>query len=146
MSLKRAVLAGIVGTVVMTALMLAGPMVGLPKLAIGELLSTLLAVSVAYLPISPLAGWAIHAAVGIALAILYAGIVIDKLRGTPAARGALYGFCIFLFAQAVFMPLVGAGLFSRGDVPMIVGSLIGHLGYGAVLGAIYGLPTQAARA
>jgi uncharacterized membrane protein YagU involved in acid resistance len=93
-----------------------------------------------------MAGWVIHVAVGIALAILYAGIVVHKLRGTPAARGALYGFCVFLFAQVVFMPLVGAGLFSRGDVPMIVGSLIGHLGYGAVLGAIYGLPTQAARA
>jgi uncharacterized membrane protein YagU involved in acid resistance len=146
MNVKRAVLGGIVGTAVMTALMLAGPMVGLPKLAIGELLSTFLAVSVAYLPIGPLAGWAIHAAVGIALAILYAGIVIEKLPGTPAARGALYGFFIFLFAQAVFMPLVGAGLFSRGDVAMIVGSLIGHLGYGAVLGAIYDLPTQAARA
>lgn len=29
---------------------------------------------------------------------------------------------------------------------MIVGSLTGHLGYGAVVGAIYGLPTRATRA
>ena len=140
MSLKRAVLAGLVGTAVMTALMLAGPILGLPKLAIGQLLSTLLSVSVAYLPIGPAAGWAIHVAVGVAWAILYAAFVVQRLPGRPAARGAVYGFFIFLIAQVVFMPLVGAGLFSRGDASMIVGSFLGHLVYGTLVGAIYGLP------
>jgi hypothetical protein len=30
----------------------------------------------------------------------------------------------------VFMPLVGGGFFSRGDLELITGSLLGHLLYG----------------
>jgi hypothetical protein len=135
---------GIIGTAVMTGLMLTGPILGVPRLAIGELLSTLLAVSVAHLPIGPAAGWAIHAAFGIALGLVYAGFFATRLPGRPGMRGAIYGVLVFLVAQLVFMPLVGAGLFSRGDVPMILGSLIGHLVYGGLLGAIYGEPASAA--
>jgi hypothetical protein len=59
------------------------------------------------------------------------------------ARGVLYGFLIFIVAQLVFMPAVGAGVFSRGDVSMILGSLIGHLVYGGLVGGIYGGPRLA---
>jgi hypothetical protein len=41
------------------------------------------------------------------------------------------------------MPLVGAGVFSNGDVELLVGSLFGHVLYGVVMGWIYGLsPTS----
>jgi hypothetical protein len=56
-------------------------------------------------------------------------------------RGALYGMMVFVLAQLVFTPLVGGGVFSRGDLEMIAGSLLGHLVYGAVVGWIYGLPS-----
>jgi uncharacterized membrane protein YagU involved in acid resistance len=140
MDVKRAVAAGVIGTAVMTVLLLWAPSVGLPKLAIGELLSTFLAVSVAVLRVGPTGGWVIHGLVGITFALLYAGIFVKLLPGKPAARGALYGFLIFLLAQLVFMPAVGGGVFSRGDVPMILGSLIGHLAYGGLVGGIYGEP------
>jgi hypothetical protein len=145
MNLKRAVAAGLVGTAVMTFLMLAAPVVGLPRLAIGQLLSTVLAVSVALLPIGPAAGWALHVAFGVLLAIIYAGVFVGRLPGKPVMRGALYGVLVFLAAELVFMPLVGAGVFSRGDVPMILGSLLGHLVYGSLVGVIYGEPSPAAR-
>jgi hypothetical protein len=48
---------------------------------------------------------------------------------------------VFVLAQLVFMPLVGGGIFSRGDLEMIAGSLLGHLVYGAVVGWIYGHPS-----
>jgi uncharacterized membrane protein YagU involved in acid resistance len=144
MNVKRAVAAGLVGTTVMTGLMLVAPMVGLPRMAIGELLSTLLAVSTAFLPTGPAVGWLIHAAFGVALALIYAGVFAGRLPGKPIARGALYGFLVFLLAQLLFMPLVGGGVFSRGEVPMILGSLIGHLVYGGLVGAIYGDPMRAA--
>ena len=140
MNLKRAVAAGLVGTAVMTCLMLVAPVVGLPRLAIGQLLSTLLAVSIAFLPIGPAAGWALHVAFGVLLAIIYAAAFAGRLPGSPLARGALYGFLVFVLAQLTFMPLVGAGVFSRGDVPMILGSLLGHLVYGGLVGIIYGEP------
>jgi hypothetical protein len=140
MDVKRAVAAGVVGTAVMTVLLLWAPLVGLPKLAIGELLSTFLAVSVAVLRVGPVGGWVIHGLVGIALALVYAGVFAKVLPGKPVVRGAFYGFLVFLLAQLVFMPAVGAGVFSRGDVAMIVGSLIGHLVYGGLVGGIYGEP------
>jgi hypothetical protein len=143
MDVKRAVAAGAVGTAVMTVLLLWAPWVGLPKLAIGELLSTFLAVSVAVFRVGPAGGWVIHGLVGIALALLYAGVFAKLLPGGPVARGVLYGFLIFIVAQLVFMPAVGAGVFSRGDVSMIVGSLIGHLVYGGLVGGIYGGPRLA---
>ena len=143
MNLKRAVAAGLVGTAVMTCLMLVAPIVGLPRLAIGQLLSTLLAVSIAFLPIGPAAGWALHVAFGVLLAIIYAAVFAGRLPGRPAARGALYGVLVFVLAQLTFMPLVGAGVFSRGDVPMILGSLLGHLVYGGLVGIIYGEPAAA---
>ena len=138
MDVKRAVAAGVIATAVMTVLLWWAPLVGLPKLAIGELLSTFLAVSVAVLRVGPIGGWVIHGLVGITFALLYAAAFMKLLPGRPIARGALYGFLIFLLAQLVFMPAVGAGVFSRGDVGMLVGSLVGHLAYGAVVGAIYG--------
>jgi uncharacterized membrane protein YagU involved in acid resistance len=140
MHVKRAVAGGVVGTAVMTVLLLWAPAVGLPKLAIGELLSTFLAVSVAVLRVGPTGGWVIHGLVGIMLALLYAGLFVKVLPGRPVVRGTLYGFLVFLVAQLVFMPAVGAGVFSRGDVAMIVGSLIGHLVYGGLVGGIYGEP------
>jgi len=143
MNLKRAVAAGVAGTAVMTVLLLWAPLVGLPKLAIGELLSTFLAVSVVVLRVGPVGGWLIHGLVGIGLAVLYGAIFAARLPGPPAARGALYGILVFLLAQLVFMPAVGAGVFSRGDPGMLVGSFIGHLVYGALVGAIYGEPRTA---
>lgn len=143
MNLKRAVAAGLVGTAVMTCLMLVAPVVGLPRLAIGQLLSTLLAVSIAFLPIGPATGWALHVAFGVLLAIIYAAAFAGRLPGPPLARGALYGILVFALAELTFMPLVGAGVFSRGDVPMILGSLLGHLVYGGLVGIIYGEPVSA---
>jgi uncharacterized membrane protein YagU involved in acid resistance len=140
MNVKRAVAAGVVGTAVMTAVLLWAPLAGLPKLAIGELLSTFLAVSVAVFRVGPVGGWVIHGLVGIALALVYAGVFAKRLPGPPVVRGMLYGSLVFIVAQLVFMPAVGAGVFSRGDVAMIVGSLIGHLVYGGLVGGIYGEP------
>lgn len=143
MDLKRAVAAGIAGTAVMTVVLLWAPLVGLPKLAIGELLSSSLAVSVVILRVGPIGGWLIHGIVGIALALLYGAVFATRLPGPPATRGSLYGILVFLLAQLVFMPAVGAGVFSRGDPGLLVGSFIGHLVYGALVGAIYGEPRTA---
>lgn len=57
--------------------------------------------------------------------------------GLPAVRGALYGLAPFLVAQIVVIPMMGMPSFS-GSVAMAMGSLIGHLIYGAIVGAVYG--------
>src|SRR5580765_4321212 len=138
MNPTRAAAAGLVGTGVMTALLLVEPSVGLPKIAMGQVLSTSLGLASAHLAIGPALGWVIHFVIGILLALIYAGVFDRRLPGTPLTRGMLYGTLVFVVAQLVFMPLVGGGVFSRGDVELLTGSLLGHLVYGGLIGWIYG--------
>jgi uncharacterized membrane protein YagU involved in acid resistance len=123
----------------MTALLLIEPSVGLPEIAIGQILSTALALAPAYLPFGPAVGWCLDLLAGVVFALVYAGVFERRLPGGALTRGALYGFMVFVLAQLVFMPLVGGGVFSRGNLAMIAGSLLGHLVYGGVVGWIYGL-------
>jgi len=139
MNATRAVAAGLIGTATMTALLLIEPSVGLPNIAIGQILSTALGLASAHLSSGPAIGWCIHFGVGVAFALVYAGVFARRLPGGPFVRGVLYGGLIFVLAQLVFMPLVGGGVFSRGDTEMIAGSLLGHLVYGGVVGWIYSL-------
>jgi len=84
-------------------------------------------------------GWAAHFMIGITLAAGYA-LVGSKLPGPGMARGALFGIAPYLMAQTIVMPMMGMPLFS-GSVAMAMGSLIGHLVYGMVIGGIYGEAT-----
>ena len=141
-NVRRAAVAGLIGTAAMTALWQAEMQLGLASLAVGDILSNLLSVITAHTVLGPLMGWVLHFTAGILLALLYAAWAGTR-RHVPVAWGLLYGTAIFLVAQLVFMPLVGAGLFSRGDPAMLVGSLVGHLVYGGLVGLIYGAPAPA---
>ena len=138
MNVTRAAAAGLIGTAVMTALLLIEPSIGLPKIAIGQILSSSLGLASAHLTIGPAIGWVIHFVVGMVLALIYAAAVRERLPGSPLARGVLYGLLVFVVAQLAFMPLVGAGVFSNGDVQLLTGSLLGHVVYGGLVGWIYG--------
>jgi uncharacterized membrane protein YagU involved in acid resistance len=138
MNAARATAAGLVGTGVMTALLLVEPSVGLPKIAMGQVLSTSLGLTSAHLPFGPALGWVLHFVIGMLLALLYAAAFDRRLPGNALTRGMLYGVLVFVVAQLVFMPLVGGGVFSHGDLELITGSLMGHLVYGGVTGWIYG--------
>ncbi len=141
MNVARAAVAGLVGTAAMTALLLVEPSVGLPKIAMGQVLSTSLGFTTAHLAAGPALGWVLHFVIGMVLAVVYAGAADGRLPGPAVVRGMLYGALVFLVAQVVFMPLVGGGLFSRGDLELIAGSLLGHLLYGGVVGwSYYGTP------
>jgi uncharacterized membrane protein YagU involved in acid resistance len=142
MDTKRAAMAGAIGTAVLTALWLVEPSIGLPRIAIGQILSTFMSVSVGHLNMGTAGGWIVHLGVGIVLALVYAKLFADRLPGRPAFRGAAYGVMVFLLSQAAFMPLVGSGFFSRGDVELLAGSLLGHIVFGAVIGWIYDLPAR----
>jgi len=138
MNLTRAAAAGAIATATMTTLLLIEPAVGLPEIAIGQLLSSSLSLPTAHLSVGPAGGWLIHFLVGIGWAIVYAGLLRRRLPGSPLVGGLVFGFLVFVVGQAIFLPLVGAGFFSRGDPSMLTGSLLGHLVFGGVLGWIYG--------
>ena len=131
----RAVLAGSVGTLVMTAVgLFAAPLMGLPPMNPAEMLAGAMGGNTAL-------GWGAHLMIGVSLAFGYA-IVAPALPGPGVARGAIYSVGPFLMAQILVMPIMGMPLFS-GSLAMATGSLVGHLVYGAVLGGIYGEGTDA---
>ncbi len=131
---KRAAIAGVIGTLAMTALLVAAPMMGLPPMNVGAMLGSVMGGSLVI-------GWMAHFVIGVGLALVYAVLFVNRLPGRGFVRGATYGVVPWLMAQLVVMPMMGAGFFS-GSFVSAAGSLMGHLVYGAVLGAIYGVPTD----
>ena len=143
MNKNRAIGAGLVATGTMTALLLIEPSIGLPQIAIGQLLSTSLGLTTALLPSGPAVGWILHFFIGSVLGLIYAGAFASRLPGGPITRGMLYGVLVFVVAQLVFMPMAGGGFFSGGDTQMLTGSLFGHLLFGAVVGWVYDVTAPA---
>jgi hypothetical protein len=84
-----------------------------------------------------------HVVIGLVLAVIYSAWFAARLPGGPVLRGAIYAFGVFLVAQLVVTPMMGGGVFSGGNMAMIVGSLMGHLVYGALVGAVYGAGAKA---
>jgi uncharacterized membrane protein YagU involved in acid resistance len=137
-NIGRAVLGGLVGTIVLTMLMYVGaPMMGIPKMDIAATLGSMLG------------GWTMgmvmHFVNGVFLfPLVYAFVVFSKLRGSPVTKGILWGVTLWLVASLIVMPMVGARFFgtANGGMMAAVASLMGHIVYGALLGIIAGGPTQ----
>ena len=134
----RAVAGGLVGTLVMTAVGLwAAPMMEIPRMNPADMLAGAMGGSV-------MLGWAGHLMIGTILALTYA-VVAPRLPGPPVVRGALFSVAPWLMAMLVVTPMMGMPAFG-GAAATAIGSLIGHLVYGATLGGIYGQPHDAPQA
>jgi uncharacterized membrane protein YagU involved in acid resistance len=72
--------------------------------------------------------------------LVYAFVLFGVLPGGPVTKGVTFGVVLWLLAQSVVMPIMGGGFFSAnaGGMMAAVASLIGHLVYGAALGAVAG--------
>lgn len=135
LSIPRAIVAGLAGTAVMTMIgVYVAPMMGMPRMNPADMLAMQMGGNA-------MLGWAGHLMIGSVLAILYA-VVAMRLPGPFWMRGAIFALAPWLMAQVVMMPMMGMGFFS-GSMALAGGSLIGHLMYGAVVGAIYGDPAAA---
>jgi hypothetical protein len=132
----RAALAGVAGTIVMTAMMyVVSPMMGL-RMDIAAMLGSMLGGSW-------ILGMMMHFVNGsVIFPAIYARALYARLPGVPAVRGTAWGVALWLIAQTVVMPMMGAGLFSSemGGAMAAMGSLIGHIFYGSVLGTIASVP------
>lgn len=95
-----AILAGLVGTLAMTALMYAAPLMGLPPMDLLQALGGLFP-----LGISPyVVGGLMHLGVGVTLALLYA-LVFDRILPGPRwGRGALFSLLPWFFAITLMGP------------------------------------------
>lgn len=138
----RAVLAGLGATGAMTIGAMVGPLLGLPPMDVPGMLAGFLGKTLGAAFGPPLVGWGLHFTIGLMFAFGYVPAA-ERLPGPPAVRGALYGLLPFLLAQLIVMPMMGAGVFAlaTGSLAVAATSLLGHLVYGAVLGALYGPPS-----
>ena len=136
LNLPKAITAGVAGTALMTIIgVVVAPMMGMPSMNPAEMLAGQMGGNM-------MVGWAGHLMIGTVLAIIYAAVAVSRLPGPTWARGAIFALAPWLTAQVVMMPMMGMGLFS-GSMVLAGGSLLGHLVYGAVVGAIYGDPAAA---
>jgi uncharacterized membrane protein YagU involved in acid resistance len=134
-SLMKSVAGGLAGTVVMSMMMrfVAPMMLGHP-MDIAAMLGNMMGGSYAL-------GMAAHLMNGIVIfPLAYAFLAFRFLPGPPALRGMTFGVILWLLAEVIVMPMAGAGFFSSeiGGAKAVMAALMGHLVYGALLGAIAG--------
>jgi len=128
-NIGRVILGGFVGTLAITFLMyVAAPMMGLPKMDIATMLGRMLG------------GWSkgmiMHFINGtIIFPLIYAYFLFGKLPGSPYLRGMFWGVTLWVLAQIVVMPMMGAGIFGlkMAGIMSAIGSLVGHAAYGVLL-------------
>jgi hypothetical protein len=141
-NLTKLFLGGLAGTVVMTVMMyfVAPMMLGRP-MDIAAMLGSVLGGSWAL-------GMAAHLLNGVVVfPLVFAFLAAGFLPGTATLKGIGWGLVLWLAAQLVVMPMMGAGLFSAnaGGMMAVAASLMGHVVYGGLLGWI-GAPPARARA
>ena len=130
--LSRVFLGGLAATLAITMMMyLIAPMMGL-SMDIAKMLGSMLGGSW-------WAGMAMHFVLGaVVFPLAYAFVLYHFLPGSPTVKGIVFGVALWLLAQLVVMPMMGAGFFSSnaGGIMAAMGSLMGHLLFGSVLGFV----------
>ena len=129
------VLAGILGTVVMTVIMMVAPNMGMPQMAPWKLLAGTLNVPIAV-------GWILHFIMGILFALFYGYVFASKVNiSNLFLKGIAFGIVALILAQ-LGMKVMGL-LFEMphmdGSMPMrLLAMLIGHVVFGVVTVKVIG--------
>jgi len=132
---KKAILAGIIGVVIMTLVMMVSPMMGMQKMLPPEMLAEMLGIPV-------LVAWVMHFLIGITFAFAYTYLCILKAKVSNIwLRGAVFGIIAFVFAQ-IMMGIMGAVLpmpKMEGSLALVaIGSLMGHIIFGMAVSKTVG--------
>ncbi len=132
--IKMAVIGGAAGTVLMTMMMMfmAPMMTGMP-MDIAAMMGNMLG--------GYTMGMIAHIMMGvIVFPLAYVLVAYGFLPGSPLVKGLLFGIVLWVLAATMVMPMAGGGFLMSniGGMMALVASLIGHLVYGGLLGAIAG--------
>ena len=147
--MKKLLIGGFFATAAMTMLMYAAPMMGMPKMDIATLLGSMFLSS----PTPAfLVGMAIHLMMGTLLFPVIYHFTLQPVSGTGRSQGIVLGTILWAVANLMVMPMMGAvhplvksGMMPAPGLLMLnlgilapMGSLMGHLLYGVVLGKLAG--------
>lgn len=134
--LGKAMMAGLVATVVLSVLMVMKSAMGvMPELDLPRMIAGMMG-----MPDAPAIGWAVHFMIGVVGYGAALALVGERLPGGSLMwRGVFLATLGWLVMLVVLMPMAGAGLFGmRLGVAAPLMTLMLHLVFGAVLGGYYG--------
>ncbi|MGD8379991.1 MAG: hypothetical protein PVI56_10295 [Gammaproteobacteria bacterium] len=129
----KGLIAGLIATVVLSALMVIKGMMGMmPALNVPKMLGHMSGGG-------PMAGWIAHFVIGTVIwGLLFAAIYNFIPARNGWLKGAIFSIGAWLIMMIVVMPMAGAGLFgSAMGLPAPIMTLVLHLVFGVVLGAVY---------
>jgi len=136
MNIPKAILAGFVATLVLSALMMLKAKMGLmPDLNVIKMLAHMM-------DAAPVTGWVAHFVIGaVGWGIGFALLFHWLPGGAPWLKGVIFAIGAWVLMMVAIMPMAGAGLFGLGmGIMAPIMTLVLHIIFGAVLGAVYGKP------
>lgn len=148
MNLIGAIIAGIVGTIVITIVMEMAPKMGMPKMDMVGMLGAM------FSPESNRTlGMAMHLMMGVVFAIIYALLWNLGIGTQGLLWGAIFGIGHWLIAGSMMagMPMMHAGIkagaieapgifmLKNGGIMAFMGGLMGHIIFGLVVALVYGI-------
>jgi hypothetical protein len=125
--ISKSILAGMIGTIIMTIVMMVAPMMGMPKMSPPAMLANMLDMPL-------VVGWLMHFMIGVIFAFAYTYLFAPKVKiSNLFFKGAVFGFIVFIFAQ-IMMAVMGTMLpmpKMEGSMMLImIGSIMGHIIFG----------------
>lgn len=146
MNIIGAIVAGLVGTAIISLIMAMAPKMGMPKMAIWETLGSMLSAE------GNLAmGWVMHFVAGAVFAIIYAALWSAGIGSASVVGGIIFGIVHWLIVGLMMggMPMMHAGIktgnmpapgvfmLNNGGMMAFMGGLMGHIVYGIVVALVY---------
>lgn len=125
--ISKSILAGVIGTVIMTIVMIITSMMGMPKMSPPDMLAGMMGMPV-------MVGWVMHFMIGVIFAFAYTYLFAPKVKiSNLILKGAVFGLVVFIFAQ-IMMAIMGAMLpmpkMEGSMILIMIGSIMGHFIYG----------------
>src|SRR3989338_8818777 len=128
-SFKKALMAGVAGTVVMTVFAFIAHYLQLPRYNFQEMIASYFKMGAAF-------SWFVYFGIGIGLAYLYGAFFRTMLPTHSWGRGVIYAAILWGVMETVLMPVFGMGFFA-GSMAMAAAMLFGITLYGATVGYLY---------
>lgn len=137
MNVLGAIVAGLAGTAVMTMMMYAAPLMGMPKMDIAGMLGTMV---ISKKETATVLGMVMHFMVGVIFALIYALLWSLGLGSAAWWWGLIFG-AVHGVVAIVMIPIMmrmhpRAPEMASGPL-VIAGQLMGHLAYGLVVALVY---------
>lgn len=145
MNLLSAVISGILGTLAISMVMAAAPMMGMPRMDIVDMLSTMFGKP------NRVLGWMMHLMMGVVFALIYAFLWSIGIGSPGWISGLIFGAAHWLTVGLMMavIPIVHAGIkngdveapgmwmINQGGMLSFVGGLMGHMVFGLVVALVY---------